>query len=216
MPQQRINMINFVMLSYLIPVGLLVWAFGSYGMYILFDNPELETVCQPWLDSCATISHAGEVGQVGAIFFRATILPLTAVMLIYAIMMKTHFQNLGYGKHYQRTIAVGLLVLAIVSLLLSESILSGPVRPTMEMAKLHGLFAILAFLLMFMGQTMAGYIVFSNKKTMHSICLFLLPAVTVVTYFVATVVIGKTRAFEWALLESIIIWFILFIPVTRR
>jgi len=195
---------NFIIIS----VGILVlfWAFGSYVVYsITVENAKQ---CIPPLDGCIYISKSANY-HISSIFYRATILPTTMLLLI------ANYYILQYLKRYtdiQKDIYIFLftisIVIAPITLNITEALPNGSVDYGFK--KLHRIFAGIAFFTMIVFELITSIYIYKKYKSIYSLVLIIIAISEIIFVILPELsTFHNIRAVsQWNLMITISIWFI--------
>ncbi|CAC9485085.1 hypothetical protein BPUTSESOX_932 [uncultured Gammaproteobacteria bacterium] len=185
-------------------IFLLIWAFGSYLVYVLtVPNPIL---CFPPLSGCVTISHAGDYPFSG-FFYRLLVLPLAPLLGLSMYFIVQFLQNINPNIHpnIRRILVILGSVILPISFILSEAFKDGHQLHPQYVADLHLLTSVIAFLSLIIFQIVAS---FHLPKARGMLFLSLLP-VFIVIFQYSTHIQYINAIVEWNVFISIIVWNIL-------
>ena len=185
-------------------IFLLIWAFGSYLIYVLTVPDPF--VCFPPFSGCVSISHAGGYPFSG-FFYRLLVLPLAPLLGLSMYFIVQFLQNINpdVRPNIRRTlILLGSVVLPI-SLIVAEAFKDGHRFHPQYVSDLHSLFSVIAFLSLIIFQIIASL---QLPKARGMLFLALLPVFIIVfQYF--THIQNINNIVEWNVFISIVVWNIL-------
>lgn len=189
---------------------LLIWAFGSYILYAMYDSAP--RMCFPPISGCASISLTG-MSKASGVFYRALILPtapLVGITFLFGIRFLKQV-NPSISRIVSALLFCTGVVLCPLFLIIAEAILNGTLHT--PYLKAHIIFSELAFLMPVI------YLVFYSFQLLrtwqHYLVKFMcvLAVISVPCYiFMLTHIIPIQRfstTMEWDLFIVLNIWIIL-------
>lgn len=189
---------------------LLMWAFGSYLIYIL-TSPDAP-VCFPPLSGCAAISKAGTSGEIASIFYRATVLPATTFLALSNYFVLQYLAALnGVARPATQKIGFAIgVVLTPLCLAMAEAILNG-VSTSGGFEQLHILFSGLAFLGVIAFEILIAYQLFKFAPSVFSKLLLGLSVGALLFGVIGSLVLkqpGASNIVEWNVFILAALWLV--------
>jgi len=191
-------------------VLLLIWAFGSYLIYILTTQSPI--LCFPPFSGCTSISNAGDYPFSG-LFYRSLILPLAPLLglSMYFIIQFLKKINPHIHSNIKHTLfALGCIILPI-SLIITEAFKDGHRSHPSYIIELHVLFAGIAFLTLIIFQVIASFQLLKAQNSIFYKFIFffsLLPIMLIMLQLL-THIQHINDIVEWNVFTVVIIWNIL-------
>ena len=198
-------------LAIITAITMLIWAFGSYLIYILYDPTP--RVCFPLISGCAPISRAGE-SMISGIFLPSAC--LTCRTFFRFFFSGTVFDFYSRFLIRKNTIVIPLLfilgvVLCPVFLIIAEAILNG--MPHNPYEKAHIIFSNLAFISPLLFQLIFSFSLIRVWK--HPLAFILCILSVLSTLYLLGMIFHippgahSATIMEWQLFVLLVIWIIL-------
>ena len=193
-------------------IALLVWAAGSYILYLLYA-PE-PRVCLPLFTGCVSISSTGMTALSG-VFYRAMILPL-APFLGFTFLLGLHFLSSHIptvSAWIKTTLWITGVILCPVFLIIAQATLNGTFA--IPYPKTHILLSKLAFLMPVIYQAVLSFSLLTaqNSNRTKVKCMCLISLVNIPCYLCMAFSIVPIHRFstimQWNLFLLLCIWIIL-------
>jgi hypothetical protein len=190
-------------------VFLLIWAFGSYLVYVLtIQNPDL---CFPPLSGCTSISHAGNYPFSG-FFYRLLVLPLAPLLGKYMYFIIQFLENIipDVRPNIKRILFIFGCIILPISLIVTETFKDGHRFHPSYVSDLHVLFAGIAFLMLIIFQIITSFQLLRAKSIFYKFMFFLsLFPIFMIIFQYSTHIEGINDIVEWNVFVALMIWNIL-------